>query len=134
MAKSKKKTVKSTYPTQIRIGSMVYSVHWSREEWDTRPDHPKANDDWGLTNHPKLGIWISPDLDEQNKRGTLLHEALHAIFAATGADVRNTINAAGEGFDVEEYTVSRIENPLLDFLVNNPSVVAFITNGELLPA
>jgi hypothetical protein len=134
MAKPKAKALTPGFPvvkpTQIKVGALIYTVHWTAEEWMNRPDVGRAEGDWALTNHPKLGIWIWPELNEQNKRGTLLHEALHTLFAVSGADVRNAINAAGEGFDVEEYTISRIENPLLSFLIDNPEVVAYIMIGE----
>jgi hypothetical protein len=124
------KTITVKKPTTVKVGALTYTVHWTAEEWLDRPDVGREEGDWALTNHPKLGIWIWPELEEQNKRQSLLHECLHTLFASSGADVRNSINGAGDGFDVEEYTISRLESPLMSLLIDNPEVVAYIMIGE----
>lgn len=130
MANGKRKPVNVRKPTSIKVGALTYTVHWSAEEWLERPDEGRNEGDWALTNNPKLGIWIWPELNEQNKRGSLLHEVLHTMFAVSGANVRNAVGAGDEHFDIEEYTISRIEGPLYAFLIDNPEVLAYIMIGE----
>lgn len=124
------KTVKVGYPQSIKIGAKSYKVHWSAEDWIDRPEKGQEDGAWGVTNHPKLGIWINPELHPVNKRETLLHEILHCLYSASGGDTRNmTMNSASDTLDIEEYTVTRLEAPMMAWMIDNPGVIAFIMIG-----
>lgn len=118
------------YPESVKIGAKSYQIHWTAEEWMERPDEKREEGAWALTSHPKLGIWILPELHPVNKRETLLHEVLHCVYASSGGDVRNmTMNHASDTLDIEEYTITRLEAPLMAFMIDNPDVLAFIVIG-----
>jgi len=118
------------YPKRIKFGAKSYKVHWSADDWVTRPEDNRIDGAWGLTDHQKLGIWISPELHETNKRETLLHEILHVLHANSGGNVLNDMIPKHEqATDAEEFIVSRLEAPLMSFLVENPAVLAFIVIG-----
>lgn len=117
-------------PTTIKVGAVEYTVHWDEEGWKNRPDDGRLDGEWASTHHDTLAIYIKPTLAPAQQRSTLLHEILHTLFAISGGDMRNAINAAVDGFDIEEYTVERLEPVMLRFLVDNPAVVAFIMIGE----
>lgn len=123
-------SVKIKYPKSVKIGAKSYKVHWSADAWLNRPDEKKQDGDWGMTNHGQLGIWILPDLHPMNKRETLLHEIIHTLYASSGGDVRNiAVNHSVESLDIEEYTVCRLEAPMMAWMIDNPAVVAFIMIG-----
>lgn len=123
------KTVTVKYPKHVKIGAKSYKIHWGAGEWINRPDDKREEGSWAMTNHPKLGIWINPELHPVNKRESLLHEILHTLYAVSGGDVRNVVTHETVGLDVEEYTVTRLESPMFAFLIDNPAVVAFIMIG-----
>jgi len=118
------------YPKSVKIGAKSYDIFWSADEWMNRPEDKREDGAWAMTNHPKLGIWISPDLHPVNKRETLLHEILHCLFAGSGGDARNmTMNNTVDHFDIEEYVITRLEAPLFAVLQDNPGVLAYIVIG-----
>lgn len=115
-------------PKTLQIGAKSYKCHWSADEWMERPNQAEAPSScWGVTDHIRLGVWISPELEEQNKRETLLHEALHCLHAASGGEVATEALAHMTGpNEAEEFIVSRLEAPLYAFLRNNPEALAYI--------
>lgn len=130
MATSNGKTVKVSYPQSVRIGAKSYKIYWDAINWMNRPESDKEDGAWAMTNHPKLGIWVSPELHPENKRESLLHEILHCLYAASGGDTRNiTMNHAADSLDIEEYTISRLEAPMMAWMIDNPEVLAFIVIG-----
>lgn len=125
-----RKPVNVGIPGGCKVGSVVYTIHWTEEEWRNRPEDGRLDGEWGSTHHDSLDIYIKPSLAPAQKRSTLLHEILHTLFAISGGDVRNAINAAVDGFDIEEYTVERLEPVLMSFMIDNPEVLAYIMIGE----
>jgi hypothetical protein len=124
------KTVTVKYPKRIKFGAKSYKVHWSAEDWVSRPEDKREDSCWGITDHQKLGIWISPELHPTNQRETLLHEILHVLHACSGGDVVSDVLPKHEhANEAEEFIVSRLEALLMAFLVDNPAVLAFIVIG-----
>lgn len=118
------------YPKYLKIGAKRYKCHWSAEEWLNRPAEDRQESGWGLTDHKVLGIWINPELHEVNRRETLLHEVLHILHATSGGDIVSDMIAKHEhSHEAEEFIVSRLEAPLLLFLMDNPAALAFIVVG-----
>lgn len=118
------------YPKHVKFGAKRYKIHWDAESWTNRPadEHPESA--WGLTDHRSLGVWINPTLHRVNKRETLLHEVLHILFSCSGGDVVSDVLPKHEhANEAEEFIVSRLEAPLMAFLVDNPAVLAFIVVG-----
>lgn len=117
-------------PKRVFIGPKPYKVHWDEKAWLNRPDTESPRSAWGLTVHQKAEIYISPELNEYNKRETLLHECLHALFACSGSDIRNAVGNGNAEFDFEEYVISRLEGPMMGLLLQNPKLLAYLVIGE----
>lgn len=125
------KQVKIRQPTEVKVGARTYTIDWSQDGWQKSQDgEHDARSAWATTNHEKLTIHIKPTLASYNKRCTLLHEILHALFSITGADVRNAVGNSGEDFELEEYLICRLEEPLMSVLIDNPELLAYLVIGK----
>lgn len=118
------------YPKHVKFGAKSYKVHWSAEAWINRPEDNRVDGAWGLTDHQKLGIWISPELHSMNKRETLLHEILHVLHAISGGTVvSDMLPKHDHSTEAEEFIVSRLEAPMMAWMIDNPAVIAYIMIG-----
>src|SRR5215207_7653103 len=54
------------YPKSIKVGAKSYKVHWSDHEWNNRPVEGREEGAWSMTSHPRLDIWINPELHPVN--------------------------------------------------------------------
>lgn len=101
-------------PSALRISPHNWSVKWSHAEvLKFAPD----NDAAGITDHGSLTVAVNPGKAEDYNRLTLLHEILHVC--ARTADLRLS-------YEQEEQFVAGVTSPLLDFLRQNPEVLAYI--------
>lgn len=130
MGKSTRRPVNVRVPKRVKIGARVYSIDMTADGWVNRPDQDHDRTGWGQTYHKKMQIFINPELSEYARRETLMHEVLHCLYAVSGADVRNSVGHGNDEFDIEEYTVSRLEAPMMSFLIDNPELVAYLVIGE----
>lgn len=119
---------KEQRPTKIKVGARVYRIDWSAEGWIKALEDGAAEGRtvWARTNHPDLLINVRNDLADYNQRCSLLHEILHCIYAISGADVRNAVGLQDPEFDIEEYTICRLEEPLMAAMIDNPEVFAYL--------
>jgi hypothetical protein len=124
------KKVKVTRPNKFRVGSRVYAIKWDEESLEMAKFKGDDTGLWGCTDHASLTTYISPQVDQYNQRVTLLHEVLHCLFHTTGADVRNAVLVKDEDFNVEEYIICRLEEPMMSFMIDNPEVFAYLVVGE----
>lgn len=99
-------------PQQVRIGYQRYALTF------TTAQLTKGASADGVT-IPSVGvIAIRPDMQEDRKRETLLHEAMHAAWDQT--PLRNKESA------LEEEVISALSPILFALLRDNPTVVRYL--------
>jgi hypothetical protein len=104
-------------PKKIDILGKRYSV----KRDDTLMDDGTAS---GLCKPWKCEIRVGIGLDKQQKRDTLLHEAMHGIFSETAL----TMDFKDD--DDEERIIRRMATGLLQVLRANPELVAYILEED----
>lgn len=71
-------------PKKIKVGYLTYSV-----VMDDKQFHD-ANESWGHTSHKYQRISLDPDVTEERKNETFLHELLHVCYHTSGLDAIDT--------------------------------------------
>lgn len=107
-------------PRHIQVMGQVYTVDYV-PKIHLQKDDGTSRDLAGLTESDSQLITLAMEtIGPDYGREVYLHECLHAIFATVSIDDLLS--------DVKEETlVSRISAALLQFLVDNPRVVTFLT-------
>ncbi len=96
-------------------------LHLVGKTYDVRHESPAAGDRFGECNVDKCRIILSPDHDEQQRRDTLLHEVLHALWGESGLPA---IGSLTDG--LEEVIVRTLTPGLLAALRDNPTLVRYL--------
>jgi hypothetical protein len=109
-------------PKTVQVGPFTYSVSDSEvDALRSKVDEENAHN-VGRSDHSKQTITIDPSQGDDQKADTLLHEVLHAVWAATG--LYQTPAAKHE-----EVIVTTLSTTLLDTLRRNPALVSALV-GE----
>lgn len=96
-------------PRRLRVGRATYRVRSRR-----------LRGLYGETDFDAATISIARDASPAARASTLAHEALHALFHASG------LCADSEIARLEERIVAGLETPFAAFIADNPSFVAFL--------
>lgn len=113
-------------PTSIRVGPVMYRVTDDHAEFIERQHTDQRSGDYGCTRGKEAVIYLNPEVSADNKRLTLLHEAMHAAGHTYGGGW--SWKALGKTpSDREERVISLLETPLLALLRDNPRLVAYLT-------
>lgn len=108
-------------PTHIKIGASVYRLHVDKKAWKQRLSKSgDAHTTRGHTSTHKHEIWCDPSGAETLVRETVLHEVLHALFDDSGAPIADDV-------DQEEIVIRALSPRLYAVLVENPGLVAYLT-------
>ena len=90
---------------QLRIGARLYEIQWR----DTGPDN------YGLFYKSASVIAVDPEVSEQQRRDTLLHEIIHGV-----------LYHAGHSSGHDELLVSGIASGLCQVFRDNPELAAVL--------
>lgn len=107
-----------SFPTVLTIGPYRYTVD---------KGVPKKKTVVGNHRSRKSQILVRKGMSPDNDADTLLHEALHGMFHATG--LNTTVEAVDK--DLEELIVKTLSPILLLFLRQNPGIVRYLQFPEL---
>lgn len=106
-------------PSSIDVGPFMYTVE--SDELDLlRTSKAEHEILLGHCDEAKLQILVDLEQAAGQLRDTLLHEALHAVFAQLGLD-----DELGQA--KEEMVIRRLSPALLALLRRNPQLVSFLT-------
>lgn len=106
-------------PKTIRVGPHTYRVRSSQKHWDRLIASDAQWDGYsGLSKHQPCEIWLNPDQSASQMQDTLLHEALHALYACS--------NLAGLEEPAEENVVGHLTPWLLMLLRANPALTEYL--------
>jgi len=126
-------------PSSLKVGAKVYDVFFDKKSWKQRSLEPgetkngKEEDrTMGRTDHVHSKIWISPDMSEQEKRATLVHEVLHCLCWDIGVPISSFFKDDHD--ETEEAVVSILEPRLFAVLVDNPILFAYVAGVSEEPA
>lgn len=117
-------------PTKAKIGNYIYAIEWH----EGRLDDENGHSSFGTHDPVQLNISIRADAAEYVQRQTLLHELLHACwYVSAGHAVAEAFanEALRKDTDVEEIFVQLVEGPLLGVLMNNPRLLAWLTDSDV---
>ena len=94
-------------PKTIKVGGFI---------WTIQEDEKIATEGsvYGSTHHGKQQIFIDPDISQQKKEQTLLHEIMHTVFWQSGLNFRYRENK-----DFEEDVVTSLSMGLYQVLKDN---------------
>ena len=105
-------------PKQVQVGPFTYSVTVDQAAID-RAGQEMSNIPWATTEHRKGKMVVSPGLEANQERDTMLHEVLHACIHAIGLN-------AYQKKDEQEQLVRSLTPILLDTLRRNPDLVEYL--------
>lgn len=112
-------------PNKVKIGHAVLPIKYHKESGWKGKDYPmdKAGLSWwsGQEIHIRLEQ-EGEALGEAALKETLLHEILHMCWAVANMDGQGKVAAD----DLEEWTVSNLSFPLMQVMVDNPKVFAYL--------
>lgn len=110
-------------PSSVRIGAHVYRVTDDPEAWKAHEYEQKRSGLCGSSDHKICNIWINPELGPSQKKDTLLHECLHAMYYAAGMEQ----SVKGLHEDMEEVFIVTLTPWIHSLLQQNPDLVSYVT-------
>ena len=112
----------SDLPAAVDVGPYRYGIVCD-DDAHARAVRDQGDDLWGLTEHREQRITLCPAQHEDHRRVTLVHELLHALCHATGAE-----QLLEEISDTAEENLIQLLAPgLTTLLRTNPDVVDYLT-------
>ena len=111
--------VQKKMPKRVKVGPFNFDIKCDKESIDSAKVEFDSLDALGFMSTVDQTIYIDPEMQDDMKSETLMHEILHAICMATG------ISNAFESKDEENF-ISTISPMLLDTLRCNNEVADFI--------
>lgn len=116
-------------PEHCFIGNLTFTIAWlSEDEWDERR---LGSDLRGISDHMKafIGVRLMPGVPESMFQETLLHEALHMVWATVGLNHTHTHFPADER---EESVITTTSPGLIFLMQNNPEVMGYLLSDGTL--
>jgi hypothetical protein len=117
-------------PKRVKIGAQVFRI----EERDSKKDGTLNDNSYGYTLDQGNLIVIDANIAFTKKQQTLLHEIIHAIGMVYGSGQKEP--SSKDNYDVwEHHFIGIWEAPMLSFIKDNPTVIAWMQleeepNGE----
>lgn len=110
-------------PKEVKIGPYKFQVKNDKASMDSARVRFETIEAIGFTSTNEQCIFVDPDLEEDMKAETLLHEILHGICEATGISC---------SFDEkeEETFIATISPLLLDVLRVNEEILDYMIGVE----
>lgn len=113
--------VQKKTPKKVKIGPFNFEIKCDKESIESAKVQFESLDALGFMSTIDQSIYIDPELQDDMKAETLLHEMLHAVCMATG--ITNTFESKDE-----EKFIATISPMLLDTLRSNNDVTDFLLN------
>ena len=115
-------------PCSVQIGTVEYTVTDDPLDWVAIEHETKTTGYYGHAQHHHAIIYINPDMTDDVKRLTLLHEVLHAALEVmAGSPDWDDLDPKSQK-NREETVVRTFESPILTILQQNPDLVAYLTS------
>jgi hypothetical protein len=100
-------------PKTIKVLHATYNVQYVKEDFDL------GDDAYGVCIHDRLTIKISRTAPKDIIKSTLWHECLHCVYYWYGV----------LDYEDEEPVVNKIATGTLQFMLDNPQAMQYITNN-----
>lgn len=114
-------------PRFVYVGHRSYRLFLSKQKWaELRARQESAHGLLGQCDNEQLIIHVNPDQHPVELRETVLHECLHAIWDIVGS--REELSAFRDEDERahEERLVLKQAPRLLEFLLDNPELLAWL--------
>jgi hypothetical protein len=108
-----------TLPESVVVGPVTYRITSRDEDWYAyeQDGGGRQRNNYGATWPARATLLLNPNNPDQIQRVTVLHELLHAVSLTAGHR---------GGKLTEERWVSMVDSLLLDTLVRNPDLAAWL--------
>lgn len=109
-------------PSHVDVGPYRFEILCD-DDAHARAVRDHGDDLWGLTQQREQRITLCPAQHEDHRRVTLLHELLHAVCHATGAEL--LLDEIDD--DAEERLIQLLAPAVTTLMRANPDIVAYLT-------
>lgn len=123
---------KATRPSVLAIGHVTWTVEYLKADAWAKYNADSPDDDYGDNNRgecqwAKCNIAILDESTEDMIRDALYHEIMHAVWGVCGLSYINEKNQLPKDpYAREEFLITLAAPAMLQFMGDNPNVVAYL--------